>query len=97
MVDFGRKLRNLRLQAGLTQAELAQRLNITKAVVSYYELQERTPSPEILIKLSNIFHVTSDYLLGIDQRKLIDVTDLSEEDMHLLLLTIETLRKKNQK
>lgn len=97
MVDFGKKLKKLRTEAGLTQAELAKKMNITKAVVSYYELQERIPSPEVLIKLANIFHVSSDYLLGIDHRKMIDVTDLSEDDMHLLLVTIETLRKKNQK
>ncbi len=97
MVDFGKKLKKLRTEAGLTQAELAKKMNITKAVVSYYELQERIPSPEVLIKLANIFHVSSDYLLGIDHRKMIDVTDLSEDDMHLLLVTIETLQKKNQK
>ena len=97
MVDFGKKLKKLRTEAGLTQAELAKKMNITKAVVSYYELQERIPSPEVLIKLANIFHVSSDYLLGIDHRKMIDVSDLSEDDMHLLLVTIETLRKKNQK
>ncbi len=97
MVDFGKRLKRLRLDANLTQAELAKRLNITKAVVSYYELQERSPSPEVLIKLTGIFHVTADYLLGIDNKKLIDVTDLDEDDMRLLLITIETLRKKRQK
>ncbi len=96
MVDFGKKLKKLRTEAGLTQADLAARLNVTKAVVSYYELQERSPSPEILIKLANIFHVSADYLLGITQRKMIDVTDLTEDDIHFLLITIETLRKKNK-
>ena len=97
MVNFGDKLRNLRKEAGMTQSELAKRLNITKSVVSYYELQERTPSPDVLIQLANIFHVTADYLLDIEHKKLIDVSDLSEEDMHFLLITIETLRKKNTK
>ena len=95
MFDFGQKLRNLRLEAGMTQAELAQRLNITKAVISYYELHERCPSPEVLIKLASIFHVSTDYLLGISNRKMIDVSDLSEEEVHLLLSLIVILRKKN--
>lgn len=95
MVNFGEKLRRLRTEAGITQTELARRLNITKSVVSYYELQERTPSPDILIQLAKIFHVTTDYLLGIEHNKMIDVSDLNEEDMHFLLITIETLRKKN--
>ncbi len=97
MVDFGKRLKQLRLDANLTQAELAKRLNVTKAVVSYYELQERSPSPEVLIKLTGIFHVTADYLLGIGNKKLLDVTDMDEDDIRLLLITIETLRKKRQK
>lgn len=97
MVDFGKKLKQLRTEAGLTQADLAKKLNVTKAVVSYYELQERTPSPDVLAKLAIIFHVSADYLLGIDYRKMIDVTDLTEDDMHLLLVMMETLRKKNGK
>lgn len=95
MVNFGDKLRTLRTEAGMTQTELARRLNITKSVVSYYELQERTPSPDVLIKLAGIFHVTTDYLLGIEHNKMIDVSDLTDEDMRFLLVTIETLRKKN--
>lgn len=95
MVNFGEKLKQLRTDAGMTQAELASRLNVTNSVVSYYELHERTPSPEVLIKLSGIFHVTTDYLLGINHGKMLDVSDLSDDDMKFLLLTIETLRKKN--
>ena len=95
MVDFGEKLRTLRTEAGMTQTELAKRLRITKSVVSYYELQERTPSPDVLVRLADIFHVSTDFLLGIDHKKMIDVSDLSEEDVRFLLITIETLRKKN--
>ena len=97
MVNFGDKLRTLRTEAGMTQTDLAKRLNITKSVVSYYELQERTPSPDVLIQLADIFHVSTDYLLGINHKKMIDVSDLSDEDMRFLLITIETLRKKNNK
>ncbi len=95
MVNFGETLKKLRLDAGLTQAQLAQKLNVTKSVVSYYELKERTPSPEVLIKISELFHVTTDYLLGINHSKMIDVSDLSDEDVRFLLITIETLKKRN--
>lgn len=93
MVDFGKKLRTLRVQAGLTQAELAKRLNVTKAVVSYYENQERSPSPDVLIKIATIFHVTTDYLLGLSYRKMLDVTDLNDDELTLVQLTVETLRR----
>ena len=97
MVDFGEKLKKLRIDAGMTQTELANRLNATKSLISYYELQERTPSPDMLVRLANIFHVSADYLLGIERKKTIDVSDLDEDDIQFLLLTIETLRKKNMK
>ena len=96
MVDFGLKLKELRKQAGMTQQQLAEKLGITKSVVSYYELSERTPSPDVLKDLAIIFHVSTDYLLGIERAKAIDVSDLSDDDIKLLLVTIETLRNKNK-
>ena len=94
MVDFGAKLKGLRKQAGMTQQELATKLGITKSVVSYYELSERTPSPEVLKDLAIIFRVSTDYLLGIERTKTIDVSDLSDDEIKLLLVPIETLRSK---
>lgn len=93
-MDFGTRLKNLRKQAGLTQQQLATQLGITKSVVSFYELQERSPSPEVLIKLAAIFHVSADYLLGLDTRETIDVSDLDEEDVHAVRNIVERLRRK---
>lgn len=97
MVDFGQVLKKLRLQEGLTQQQLADRLGITKSVVSYYELHERTPSPEILIKLAAIFHVSTDYLLGLDKKETVDLTGLDENDIITIKHLIATLRSKNEK
>ena len=47
-MDFGNKLKELRLQAGLTQKQLADLIGVTKSVISFYERQERTPSPDVL-------------------------------------------------
>ena len=97
MVDFGSKLKTLRKESGMTQSELAQRLNITKAVVSYYENQERTPSPDVLIRLADVFNVSTDYLLGrTSTMKTIDISGLNEEEIHLIQMMI-TLFRKNQK
>lgn len=96
MVDFGTKLKELRQKAGMTQKQLAERLWLSKATVSYYEQSLRYPSPEILVKLSGIFHVTTDYLLGIeDKKQTLDVTGLSDEDISFLQDTVDLLRKKN--
>lgn len=93
-MDFGTRLKNLRKQAGLTQQQLATQLGITKSVVSFYELQERSPSPEVLIKLASIFHVSADYLLGLDTRETIDVSDLDEKDIQAVRTLVERLRDK---
>ena len=96
MVDFGKRLKELRKQSGMTQEQLANKLGITKSVVSYYELSERTPSPDVLKDLALIFRVSADYLLGIERSKTIDVSDLTDDDIKLLLATIDALRSKNK-
>lgn len=94
IVDFGIRLKTLRKQVGLTQQQLAAQLGITKSVVSFYELQARSPSPEVLAKLAQIFHVSADYLLGLDNRETIDVTGLAEKDIAALRTLADGLRKK---
>lgn len=96
-MNFGKVLKDLRLKAGLTQKQLATQIGVTKSVVSFYELQERIPSPTILVKLSATFHVSTDYLLGIDNVERLDVSGLTEDDIKVVSLMIDTLRRKNQK
>ena len=95
MVDFGKILKTLRLQAGMTQKQLADKMGLTKAVISYYELQERYPSPDVLIKLSSIFHVSTDYLLGLEHTITVDLTGLSEDNIILVKQLVDALRKNN--
>ena len=94
MVDFGIILKKLRIQEGLTQQELADKLMVTKSVVSYYELQQRYPSPEVLTKLALIFHVTTDYLLGLERCETVDLTGLEEEDIITIRRLVASLRRK---
>ncbi len=94
MVDFGVKLKKLRLQEGLTQQQLADRIGVTKSVVSYYELQERYPSPEVLTKLALVFHVSTDFLLGIERKETIDLTGLDNEDIITIKRLVTSLKNK---
>lgn len=94
MVDFGNTLKRLRLEAGYTQQQLADKLCVTKSVVSYYELQERYPSPEVLMKLSSIFHVSTDYLLGLDKEETVSLAGLDSDDIIIIKKMIDSLRKK---
>ncbi len=96
MVNFGTVLKKLRTQSGMSQRQLAEKLGVTKSTISYYELSERTPSPDIIIKIANIFHVSTDYLLGRDTKIALDVSDLPHEDVELVGSFVDVLRKKNQ-
>lgn len=96
-LNFGKILKELRLKSGLTQKQLAAQMGVTKSLISFYELQERVPSPSVLVKLSTIFHVSTDYLLGIDTTKRLDVSDLEEDDIKVISLMIDTLRRKNKR
>lgn len=95
LLNFGNKLKELRNQNKMTQQQLAAQIGVSKSVISYYELQERIPSPEILLKLASVFHVSTDYLLGISNDKVLDVSGLDEEDIAVLSSMVSLLRKKN--
>jgi len=93
-VDFSNRLKELRTQAGLTQLQLAQQLGVTKSVISFYELSERAPSPDVLIRVARIFHVSTDYLLGLDKKETIDVSELDKSDIAHLRALANSLRQR---
>ena len=81
MVDFGNTLKTLRLRENMTQAQLAQKLGLTKSVISAYETGLRLPSYDVLIHISKIFKVSTDYLLGVESQQGIDLSGISEEEV----------------
>ncbi|OUO24661.1 helix-turn-helix transcriptional regulator [Eubacterium sp. An3] len=93
MVDLGNNLKTLRLKKNWTQAQLAQKLGITKSVISAYETGIRLPSYDILIHIAKIFNVSTDYLLGLEKKYEIDLSGLTEEEIQALLALIEAMKK----
>ena len=94
MVDFGNNLKTLRLQNGLTQAQVAQNLGVTKSVISAYETGLRLPSYDILINISKIFRVSTDYLLGLENIRELDLSGLTEEEIQALLNLIKAMKRR---
>lgn len=66
---FSVRLKELRLKKGLTQKELAQKLNMQNTAISKYELNQRKPDTETLLEISKFFNVSVDYLLGRTDKK----------------------------
>lgn len=60
---LSKRIKSLRLKKELTQKDLSDKLGLTPKMVSFYELGDRVPPPDILEKLADIFHVTVDYLM----------------------------------
>lgn len=61
---LGKRIKELRLEKRITQSELSNYLGLTPKMVSFYELGQRFPPQDIIIKLADYFNVSADYLLG---------------------------------
>ncbi len=62
-MEFNNKLYNLRKQKGLSQEELANRLNVSRQTVSKWEVGDSTPDMEKLIAISDLFEISLDELV----------------------------------
>jgi transcriptional regulator with XRE-family HTH domain len=87
------RLRCLREAEGMTQVELAKILSVSKQSVSNWENDNIQPSIDMLVKITNVFSVSADYLLGIDTRRYIEVTDLTEKEIAHIRLIIQDIKQ----
>ncbi len=78
------KIKRLREASHLTQTELAKKLNITRSSVNAWEMGISVPSTTYLIELALLFHVSTDFLLGLEQNNTIDISTLSEREAILV-------------
>lgn len=78
------KIIDLRKKAGMSQEELAEKLGVSRQSVSKWEMAQSTPDLNRILKMSEIFGVTTDYLLKdkIDLAKPEATANISVEDIH---------------
>ena len=81
LMTLSEKIKSLRDKNGLTQAELANRVKLTRSAVNAWEMGNSIPSTEIIIILAKLFSVSTDYLLGIDNEEKISVKGLSPKEI----------------
>lgn len=104
-MEIGDRIRYLRRKANLNQTELAKKLGVSTSTVGFWETNKREPDLDLLVKLSEMFNVSADYLLNnyndntimiygrAGSHKNIDFTD---EQIRLIEDFIETLKKGNE-
>ena len=95
MRDFSEIAKELRLSKNLTQAQLAGRLWVKKSIISAYETDARPVSLDMLMKYAKEFHVSTDYLLGMDTHKTIRVDGLTDSQIALLQSLINEFHAAN--
>lgn len=91
------RIKALREQQSMTQAALAKQLGITRSSVNAWEAGISVPSTQYLVELAGIFHVSSDYLLGLSSTATVGISGLTEEDIQMVCALITFLRNKNCK
>lgn len=91
------RIRELRLSRNMSQVDLAKRLSVSKQSVSNWENDNIQPSIEMLIKLANVFSVSTDYLLALDDRRYLETTGLSDEELAHIQTVICDIRRYKQK
>ncbi len=62
---FAERLKELRTEKGLSQAQLAKETKLSCAAICYWETEKRIPNALAIIALAKYFNVTTDYLLGV--------------------------------
>lgn len=86
------KLKTLREQLGMTQAELARKLGLTRSSVNGWEMGLSVPSTPILVELSKTFNVSTDYLLGLENGASLEIKGLTDKEVAVLADLIQCFR-----
>ncbi len=90
------RIRKLRLERNLSQVDLAKKLNVTKQSVSNWENDNIQPSIEMLVKLAEAFSVSTDYLLGLEDRRYLEITGLTDEEVSHIQVVVGDLQAREK-
>lgn len=84
---LGERLHKQRILNRLSQKEVSILLDVSPAIISNYERDERTPSVEMLLSMARLYHCSTDYLLGFNKSphdSQLDVSMLTEKQAYYL-------------
>ena len=82
---LGKRIKELRAEAGLTQRALAEKLNLSCSALAMYETGKRDPDTSTLAAVAAFFRVSADYLLGLNETRIPpEHSELSSDERALL-------------
>ena len=83
------KIKELRETAGYSQSQLAKKLDVTRSSVNAWEMGLSTPTTQYIVALAKLFHVSADYLLGMETDLSISLNEYSEEEVNLIFTMLK--------
>ena len=86
------RIKELREEKAWTQTELAKILGVTRSCVNAWEMGISVPSTQYVVELASLFHISTDFLLGVEASASVSVEGLSDEDIQLVHTIIDHLR-----
>ncbi len=91
------RIKYLREKNNLTQSELARKLNVTRSSVNAWEMGVSVPSTALIVDVAKLFHVSSDYLLGIKESSTLDISLLSDKETMIVYELVQYFKSLKQK
>ena len=82
-------IKALRDSIGISQSELARRIGVTRSSVNAWEMGLSVPTAQYIVELSQLFHVTSDYLLGLSEQETFCMDSFTNQQKRLLYEVIK--------
>lgn len=97
IVELGERLKTLRIENHLRQDQVARLVNVDKSSISLYETGMRQPSYTTLVRLADVFNVTTDYLLGRKNSSPLDLSGLTATEATMISQLVSSMTDKNKK
>ena len=78
------RIRQLREQAGFSQSMLAKKLDVTRSSVNAWEMGISAPTTQYVVAMAKLFHVSADYLLGMESALHLSLDGYTPEETRLV-------------